>query len=315
MSNRFDRTWALESFSHYHLDSAFFFAKMASELERDFYWDSLARKILMSEQILTKNQRIFARGGQILTENEAILEDSLLKEHRAYVIGSVFAAVAFLEATINEVFLDADRYMESVQRGDTLDDIVKRSLAEAWNTTPIKFGDYPDLDKTLLYIKPGQKQIKQPVFLWPALNRFQFALYLFDKVKPFDTNDEQLKETDVLIRLRNFLTHHKMELVAYYSPAKSYQPESTETASLMNELKVRGFRNRLNKPEQEPPRNLEAAIEARPTTLLGANCAVWVIQQSLKFVSEFCTRMPIEGLKNIVDSRLEELEKPVYTSE
>ncbi len=134
MSNRFDRTWSLEPFLHYHLDSALFFSKRAAELEREFYWGSPAREILTDEKMLTKNQRISTRWDkQLLTKEEQILEVTLLKEHLAYVIGSIFASVAFLEATINEVFLEANRGADESVR-DGLLERLPAMLSTLWDS-------------------------------------------------------------------------------------------------------------------------------------------------------------------------------------
>lgn len=291
MSNRFDRTWSLEPFLHYHLDSALFFSKRAAELEREFYWGSPAREILTDEKMLTKNQRISTRWDkQLLTKEEQILEVTLLKEHLAYVIGSIFASVAFLEATINEVFLEANRGADESVRDGLLEKLPRNaidSMGQLWS----------------------DKFERRPI-----LNKYRRALDFASnplQLEPFNKYSRVWREVDLLIRLRNSLTHHKSELIEYRLSDSSYKAETGKTASLMKELKVRGFRNKLY--HRGSALNLSAAIEALPTTLLGANCAVWAIRQSLKFACEFCRRMPIEGLKNVIDSRLEELEKPVYT--
>ena len=216
-------------------------------------------------------------------------QELVFDEYFAYVIGSLFASVGFLEALINEVFLLADRHVYMRAKGESPADIIRllsprviESLAKAWNSTPIKFKDYPDLARTLLHIKPGQAQIKH-FSGGSALNKFQLALNLSDNAQPFDTNDKGLKAVDLLIRLRNQLTHYKPNFVTVHSSGVSFKVEIVEATELMKELEL------LQKCSSPLFHGKDAFIP-----LLGANCAMWGVDSSLQFVAEFSRRMPLE---------------------
>jgi hypothetical protein len=312
MSNDF--AVGFEAISNKHIDSALFFAEKAMELEKEFPMD-------LDYQ---ERQKRFA--------SEKIAEDTLLIRHFAYVTGSVFAAVAFLEAKINDVFLEADRCTrgESVRDGllSQLSPSEITSMAQTWSYgikltkdgNGVKFskdGKTPETYRGLAKVLQFPEW-KKDVERWNILNKFQLALYLASNPlhhMPFDKGGIEWKEVELLLRLRNRLTHYKPEWILYHFSNKSYNAETEETESLMKELRDRRCRNKLYPPEPDPMQlNLGAAIEALFTTLLSANCTISVIRYSLKFVREFERRIPIESDKRFIDSRLEELKSPIYTS-
>ena len=103
-------------------------------------------------------------------------------KHRAYVTGSVFASVTFLEAAINELFKDAaDKYESYV--GSLNNDVLSK-LAVKWKKTE---GD--------------NKYIS-------ILKKYQLALE-FAQQPAFIENDPPYKDVDLLIELRNELVHYK----------------------------------------------------------------------------------------------------------
>ena len=81
------------------------------------------RKYSFSRQHLAA-ARLFAGKARKIEERPEGADDSC---HRAYVAGSIIMATAFLEASINEVFLEAvDRSLEGV------DQAAQQKLAEWW---------------------------------------------------------------------------------------------------------------------------------------------------------------------------------------
>lgn len=109
--------------------------------------------------------------------------DELFAEHRAYVTGSIFTAVSFLEATINELFADTadnpDRFIKH------LDSKVVALMADIW-----------------------KHEFSKKYF--PILTKFEKALTLAKK-EPFDPGALPYQCIWLLIKLRNALIHYEPE--------------------------------------------------------------------------------------------------------
>ena len=115
---------------------------------------------------------------------DGLFSDQLFVEHRAYVIGSVTAAVSFLEATVNEFF-------QSVARAQG---IYLRMLG-------------PDVTTLIGNVwKVGM--LKQPSF--PVLEKYQIALALTEKAL-FTVEHPSYQDVHLLITLRNALVHAEPE--------------------------------------------------------------------------------------------------------
>jgi len=78
------KSWQL--LSHVHIASAHLFKRNAVQIEKEY--DSRRISLTRSEY------------------------NKLSFDHLAYVIGSIFSAAAFLDALINELFLEADKYVK-----------------------------------------------------------------------------------------------------------------------------------------------------------------------------------------------------------
>jgi hypothetical protein len=102
--------------------------------------------------------------------------------HRGYVTGAVFSAAASLEATINELFIDAQHGDPNTFKGAAPE--FAPSLAERWD-------------------KVEQKRRS-------ILSKYQLALDLAKKQK-FSRDGSPYEEVDSLIDLRNALVHYKPE--------------------------------------------------------------------------------------------------------
>lgn len=240
----------------------------------------------------------------------------LVGNHQAYVTGCIFSAVAFLEAIINELFLEADKYVRG-EHGNQ-NDLVRKllpldakiqdtltpltspvlvSMAQVWNANRITFSNHPGLIKILDY--PDYEKNNRPRN-WFVLNKYQLALYLAHKnacSKTFDENDQLRIEVQLLVRFRNYLMHYSPQWIAFYSHDESYEAQEARIAQLAKELRERGFKNpfRLN--------NINLAgrdvMVSSFGSFLGANCAEWAAVQSKMFVCEFAKRMPVEIYEKI----------------
>jgi hypothetical protein len=154
-----DRGWAAESvrvtmrnyFSTYHLYAARYSAEAAQEREKS----------------LTGRQPVFD------------------VRHRGLVLGAVTESVAFLEATINEVFQDAADGHQSYVGG--LGEACLGLMAALWSAT-----------------EQGRLEI---------LDKYDLALQ-FAGQQAFDRGSAPYQDARIVIRLRNYFLHYKPHDVA-----------------------------------------------------------------------------------------------------
>lgn len=126
----------------------------------------------------------------------------LFTRHRAYVIGAVFAAVAFLEGTINQLFQDAHDDNLGYLKG--LDARAIQAMAAMWGH---------GVPRTARY---------------PVLKKFEIALTLAGK--PPLPSGGPAENAAALVTLRNALTHYEPEWIkgdAIRAPAD--KPHKLET--------------------------------------------------------------------------------------
>jgi hypothetical protein len=114
----------------------------------------------------------------IEVESGGASDADVVRKHRAYVIGSVLAATAFLEASINELYLEVQDHVENGAQG-------RRVLA-----VPAHFWS----------------QVAHP----PILHKYQLALVVAD-AEPFDESRSPFREADGLVALRDALVHGRPE--------------------------------------------------------------------------------------------------------
>jgi hypothetical protein len=107
----------------------------------------------------------------------------VFEEHRGYVMGSIFSTVAFVEATINELFKDATEPYMPAGPISQVPESVKSLLAEQW---------------------------RQGVSRFDTLSKYQTALNLAGK-QPLDPGRQPYQDARSLIKLRNKLIHYEPE--------------------------------------------------------------------------------------------------------
>jgi hypothetical protein len=116
--------------------------------------------------------------GDLETTHKAQSSPELLVEHRAYVMASVLTAVAFLEATINELFAQAaDGSLSGVNTDAT------GLMANMWGL-----------------MGHGRRMMG-------TLDKYQLALILAKK-QPFDKGGLPYQDVQLVIDLRNTLVHY-----------------------------------------------------------------------------------------------------------
>jgi hypothetical protein len=112
-------------------------------------------------------------------EGSTIDEESA-REHRAYVIGAIFSAAAFLEASINELYLEVQDHIANGNPEGR-----RRVLA-----VPAHFWS----------------SVARP----PILHKYQLALVVAD-AEPFDEGRSPFRDADGLVALRDALVHGRPE--------------------------------------------------------------------------------------------------------
>lgn len=131
-----------QPFSHIHIYSAYNLALKATEIEGSY-----------------KNAQEPAQPAQ-----------ELIDEHFAYVIGSIFASVAFLDAMVNEVFWLTDKYAQGKDLDTSIKPLptnVKESMAQIWAAIVKKDGkDVIEVDpkNQKKEIKPQKQVYSRPVY-------------------------------------------------------------------------------------------------------------------------------------------------------
>jgi hypothetical protein len=108
------------------------------------------------------------------------IDDDISGRHRTYVIGAVLLASAFLEASINELYLEVQGHIVNGNRGGR-----QRVLA-----VPAHFWS----------------SVGRP----PVLHKYQLALVVAD-AEPYDEGRSPFREADGLIALRDALVHGRPE--------------------------------------------------------------------------------------------------------
>ena len=235
--------------------------------------------------------------------SQEIPEPERMFTYWAYCIGSVFSAVAFLEATINEFFLNAVEVERGAMGSDIftpldpkspLDSKVVESMAQIWNEK--NAGSYYDFNNVMCLLTNSLKNKKKDyksrsVDFWPILDKYQLALCL-NHCSPFDTSPTSNWDcADTLIELRNRLVHYKSVWTTISAPQGGYEgpePEGGDIAKLLNKLKD-------YKICSNPLYNISF-----PYNCLGWKGANWAVESSLKFTDEFFDWM---GLKPNYDSQ------------
>ena len=113
-------------------------------------------------------------------ENAGSTDPEIIRMHRAYVIGSILAAAAFLEASINELYLEVQDHIANGNPENR-----RRVLA-----VPAHFWS----------------EVARP----PILHKYQLALVVAD-AEPFDEGRSPFRDADGLVALRDALVHGRQE--------------------------------------------------------------------------------------------------------
>lgn len=233
---------------------------------------SVSENISVSEAILIRSRahlsiqfvQSAALFSRLAAESEGkyagVLDEALYADYKAYVTGAVFNAVFFLEATINEFFMDAidNRFNPLIK---ALPDTVVDALAQEWLVNNI-----------------GRKE---------ALDKFQIALKLNGSLR-FQKASMLYRNADDLVELRNALVHYKPAWVTTLDTTGGRKPPKTSPPKGSPEY----IWDRLGNPPRFPLSPLFGVNNSFfPDRCLSHGCAEWAVASSLAFADEFYTRI------------------------
>ncbi len=210
--------------------------------------------------ILSARNSASAAGGveQEFTQRHLDHPGDLAIAQMSHVLTSIVMSVAFLESTVNELFVIAPRTLVSQIGKNTVN-----KWTEWWNETS-EGRDRTDVD---------DDQIETI----SILRKYQAALEWAGREK-FDTSRSPYQDVGHLVVLRNSIIHYKPEWI------KDGQPEKRGQAEKMT--------SRLGK--KFGPNPLLPGNDWYPDNVLHHRCADWAVKTSLGFTDEFFRRLGIE---------------------
>jgi hypothetical protein len=206
-------------------------------------------------------------------ERESGAEGSVTSEsalmHEAFILNSILSSVAFLEATINELYSDAvDNAFNSP---DERSAAVFHAIAERWK---------------------NEKNFDRA----PVLAKYQKVLEVTGR-DPFPDQDPAFTNVKNLIEARNFLLHYRREWVVLRRGRGTCDPDESRGAAFEKILRHAFSENPL------APRNLPFF----PERCLGHGFAEWAVINSLVITDEFFARLgispPYDGIRKELSTR------------
>lgn len=222
-------------------------------------WESIEETVKVEVRSYFSIQHILSAAffcKQLIEFEKALMRDSSdenLINHRSYVVSVVMSCASFLEATINELFMD------SVENPD---------------------GCTKDLSKSTIkmYAKMWKKGIPRTAS-YPIMEKYQIALALANK-KEFDLGTSFAQNVSVLIKLRNALVHFEPESVITKSVNES---SLIKQQKLEQQLKGK-FKSNAYTGNDNP---------FFPDKCLSLDCALWALNTSVDFTESFFIELGI----------------------
>jgi hypothetical protein len=205
-----------------------------------------------------KNASHFARlTGEIEQHTEFVW--GTIKPHEAYAMSAVLSSVAFLEASVNELYADA--------AGDSVPSEILRSIGTGYAM------EMPKDVRSILAILWTTERFRMTA---RTLEKFQVALKAAGQ-EQFDKGSQPYQDVALLIRLRNALIHFK--------------PESRHHGDVPADLERKlGGKFALNPLAPNDP-----LLPFLPHKCLGYGCALWALKSSVAFTKDVFSRMGVKA--------------------
>ncbi|MDA3845644.1 MAG: hypothetical protein PF505_03740 [Vallitaleaceae bacterium] len=186
--------------------------------------------------------------------------------HMIFVINAIISSVSYLEANINELFVECSENktgFKSNLRTNMINDSVIEALERSW-----KLG----VPRTAKF---------------SILNKYDIALALAG-IDSIDKSTSVYENADTLIKLRNSLVHYEPEWI------NDYLSDSELTNKMAKRLKGKFDLNPLT-GEGNP---------FYPDKCLSHGCAEWAVKTSLEYVDNFSSMFGFIPRHSNVDSHL-----------
>ena len=199
-----------------------------------------------------------------------------LLNHRSYVIASVFSAVSFIEANINELF---EKSEDKIHGAYGISKEVKEKLFPIYN---------------LEMFKRGAK----------TLEKYETALLLL-KQKKMEQGAKKYQDVKYLIELRNAFIHFKPELIGLY-----IEPDLSDLQDLEKKLSNRFTENPYTKPVPVisiANQGKRAEYPFFPERCFSYSCARWACISSMIFADSFYKEIDMKPLYETIKKDLPKL--------
>ena len=202
---------------------------------------------------------------KIISDNNNLENSEVDIKYTSSVLNTIITSVIFMEATINEFFLDTTQ-----AENDSLLNI--NSLEDSSIT---KIQNFFEIDDKILERES-------------ILKKYNLALFILGK-QNFNTGQEPYQSAQLLIEFRNYLTHYKI---------KSIDVQQEYTSKLEKKLRCKFCLHPLSKlPDQ-------SYYYPFPRNHLSHCCARWAIESSRKFVEAFFNKINLEPVYLLPQSNL-----------
>ncbi|GCL35521.1 hypothetical protein SR1949_06170 [Sphaerospermopsis reniformis] len=225
------------SYSPVHIYSAFYFAKMSKYIEEKYQKDCVTQQ--QQDIITIKNQYV--------------------NQNRSCVTSAIFSAVAFLEATINELFSEIGELLDG-HYAKQLDSDTKSKIELLWKIDNLIQGKCT-LEKFQIFLSAAGKEM-------------------------LDKGSSHYQDVEKLITIRNVLIHYKPQMMVIGSSIESIPTTKKFNGLNFHQLELE------NKFPQNPL--FEEYNPYFPDRCLGYGCAQWAANSSVKFVKKFYNKLGVE---------------------
>lgn len=179
--------------------------------------------------------------------------DDDLIDHRSLVVSTILSCASFLEANINELFMDASENPNGIVKD--LPKSTIKVLSKMWSRGIPRTASYPILEK------------------------YQIALALSNK-KEFDLGTSLIQNITVLIKLRNALVH--------YEPESVITKDIAETSTIKKQKLEQQLKGKF---PLNPYTGIDNPFF--PDKCLSLGCALWAFNSCINFTDDFFMKLGI----------------------